>query len=55
MNTFDLIKATVICGGLGFLVYSVPLVSQIVVLALLGFVWAFYAYKVVMGVAGKGQ
>jgi hypothetical protein len=53
MNAFDLIKATVVCGGLAFLVYSFPLISQIVVIGLLGFVWGFYAYKVASAFSGK--
>ena len=53
MKTLDFIKATVVCGAMGLLVYSFPLISQIVVLGLLGFVWFFYAYKVIQALTGK--
>jgi hypothetical protein len=53
MNPFPFIAATLLCGGMAFLVYSVPVVSQIAVLGLLAFVWFFYARKVILAVAGK--
>ena len=53
MNALPLIAATLGCGGMAFLVYRVPVVSQIVVIGLLGFVWFFYARNVILAVAGR--
>jgi hypothetical protein len=47
MNLFDLAKATVVCGGLAFLIYSFPLVGQIGLISLLTVLWLGYAYTVV--------
>jgi len=45
MNMLDLAKATIICGGVAFLVYSFPDVVQIVIIGLLSLLWLAYAYK----------
>ena len=45
MNLFDLLKATIICGLIAFLVYSVPVVSQVVIIALLSLLWLSYAHR----------
>ena len=45
MNWLDLVKATLICGGLAFLIYSFPVVSQIVIIGLLTVLWLGYAHK----------
>ena len=45
MNMLDLLKATVICGIFAFVVYSVPVVSQVVIIALLSLLWSSYAYR----------
>ncbi len=47
MNIFDLIKATVVCGALAFLVYSFPVLGQIGIIGLLSVLWLAYAYKTV--------
>ncbi len=47
MRVSDLLKATVICGGIAFVVYSVPVVSQAVVIGLLALLWASCAYQAV--------
>jgi hypothetical protein len=47
MNWFDLTKATVACGGAAFLIYSFPVVSQVVIIGLLTLLWLSYAHKVV--------
>ncbi len=46
MSLFDLIKATVACGGIAFLIYSYPVVSQVVIISLLTVLWMSYAYRV---------
>ena len=45
MNIFDLIKATLFCGGLAFLIYSYPVIGQIVLIATLTLLWLGYARK----------
>jgi hypothetical protein len=45
MNVLDLTKATVVCGGAAFVVYSFPIVVQIVMIGLLSLLWLAYAYK----------
>jgi hypothetical protein len=47
MNMFDLVKATVVCGGVAFLIYSFPVVGQIVLIGFLSVLWLLYAYKAV--------
>ncbi len=42
MTLLDLIKATVVCGASAFLIYSFPLVSQIVVIAVISLLWLLY-------------
>lgn len=53
MNALDLTKATVVCGGIAFLVYSFPLISQILIIGSLSLVWLSYAYKTITAVAGR--
>lgn len=45
MNFWDLIKATVVCGGVAFLFYSYPVLGQIVVIAFLTLLWLSYLRK----------
>jgi hypothetical protein len=45
MTVLDLLKATLICGGFAFLIYSFPLLGQIVLIGLLGLLWLAYARK----------
>ena len=47
MNLFDLAKATVVCGGVSFLVYSFPAISQGLIIGLLTVVWVSYAQKLI--------
>ncbi len=50
MNLLDLIKATVVCGGVAFLFYRYPTLGQILVIATLSLVWLSYARKTVRNV-----
>ena len=43
MTILDLAKATLVCGGGSFLVYSYPLLGQVVLIAVLGVLWLAYA------------
>jgi hypothetical protein len=45
MNMLDLVKATVACGGAAFLIYSFPVLSQVVIIGLLSLLWLAYARK----------
>ena len=45
MSVLDLIKATIVCGGVAFLFYSFPVLGQILVIALLSLLWLSYARK----------
>ena len=47
MNVMDLIKATITCGVSAFLIYSFPIISQVVIIGLLSLLWLSYAHKTV--------
>ena len=47
MTILDLIKATLICGAFAYLIYSFPLVGQIVLIGFLGLLWLSYARKTI--------
>ena len=48
MSILDLTKATVFCGGVSFLIYSFPLLSQILFIGLMTVLWLSYAHRTVM-------
>jgi hypothetical protein len=48
MSLVDLIKATIVCGGVAFLFYSFPVLGQIVAITLLSLLWLSYARKTVI-------
>jgi len=47
MNILDLIKATVICGAVAFLIYTFPILGQIVLIGFLSLLWLLYAHKAI--------
>ena len=47
MNIIDLAKATVVCGGVSFLVFTFPFISQGLIIGLLTVVWVSYAQKLI--------
>ncbi len=49
MNMFDLIKATITCGVAAFLIYSYPVIGQVVIIGLLSLLWLSYAHKTLAG------
>jgi len=49
MTIFDLTKATVICGIVAFLIYSYPVLGQVVLIAFLSLLWLAYAHKTIAG------
>lgn len=48
MNVLDLIKATIICGVSAFLIYSFPVISQVVIIGLLTLLWLGYAHRTII-------
>ena len=45
MNVFDLINATIACGLSAFLIYSFPVVGQVLIIAVLSLLWLSYAHR----------
>ncbi len=45
MSLMDLAKATVVCGAVAFVIYSYPVIGQIVVIAFLSLLWLLYAHR----------
>ena len=46
-NLINLIKATLVCGGIAFIVYSFPVISQIAIITLLGLLWISCAHQAI--------
>jgi hypothetical protein len=47
MRPSDLMKATLACALVAYLVYSYPLLSQVLIIAFLGLLWLSYLYHTV--------
>jgi hypothetical protein len=47
MTILDLTKATVICAAIAFLIYSYPVVGQVVLIAFLSLLWLSYAHRAI--------
>ena len=47
MTILDLIKATVACGGVAFLIFSFPVLGQILLIGFLSLLWLAYAHKTI--------
>jgi hypothetical protein len=47
MTILDLIKATVVCGAIAFLIYSYPILGQIVLIGFLSLLWLVYAHRTI--------
>ena len=45
MNVLDLIKATIACGLTAFVIYSFPVIGQVVIIGLLSLLWLSYAHR----------
>jgi len=45
MNVLDLIKATVACGLSAFLIYSFPVIGQVLIIGVLSLLWLSYAHR----------
>jgi hypothetical protein len=53
MSLVDLIKATVVCGLIAFVVYSFPVVVQGTIIGVLALLWLSYAHKTVKTLLDK--
>lgn len=47
MSIVDLIKATLVCGAIAFVIYSFPVVGQVVVIGFLSLLWLLYAHNTI--------
>jgi hypothetical protein len=45
MTAFDLAKATLICGGIAYFAYSIPALSQALIIAMLSLLWLSYLHS----------
>ena len=48
MDLLDLLKATVVCGALAYLCYTIPVVGQAMVIGLLALLWLGYAHGTIL-------
>lgn len=48
MNVLDLIKATIACGLSAFVIYSFPVIGQILIIGLLSLLWLSYAHRTLL-------
>jgi len=48
MKVSELVKATIICALVAYLVYSFPVVGQILIIAFLSLLWLSYLYRTVL-------
>ncbi len=55
MHLFDLIKATVFCGLLAFLVYSFPVIGQVLLIGLMSVLWLSCAMQTIKTVRRKSS
>jgi hypothetical protein len=53
MNILDLTKATVLCGGVAFLIYTFPVVAQALLIGGLSLLWGAYAHKTIATLTRK--
>jgi hypothetical protein len=47
MTAFDLAKATLVCGGIAYFAYSIPALSQVIIIAILCLLWLSYLHRTV--------
>jgi hypothetical protein len=45
MNVLDLFKATIACGLAAFVIYSFPVVGQVIIIGSLSVLWLSYAHR----------
>jgi len=47
MTAFDFAKATLLCGSIAYFAYSIPALSQGIIIAILSLLWLSYLHSVV--------
>ena len=47
MTRFELAKATLLCGGIAYFAYSIPALSQAIIIAILSVLWLTYLHSTV--------
>jgi len=48
MKVSDLLKATISCALIAYLVYSYPVVGQVLIISFLSLLWLSYLYRTVL-------
>jgi uncharacterized membrane protein YesL len=48
MKVSDLIKATIVCALIAYLVYTFPVLGQVLIIAFLSLLWLSYLYRTVL-------
>jgi len=48
MSVLELIKATIVCGGVAFLFYSYPVLGQVLAIAVSSLLWLSYFRKTML-------
>ena len=48
MKVSDLIKATIVCALVAYLVYNFPVLGQVLIIAFLSLLWLSYLYRTVL-------
>jgi len=46
-DLLNLIKVTLVCGGIAFIVYSFPVISQVAIIGLLSLLWISCAHQAI--------
>ena len=47
VTAIDLAKATLLCGSIAYFVYSIPVLSQVLIIAILCLLWLTYLHSTV--------
>ena len=53
MRMLDLIKATVVCGGVAYFVYSYPVLGQVVIIGFRSLMWLSCAHMTIQTIRRK--
>ena len=53
MRPSDLIKATVGCGLVAYLVYSYPVLGQVLIIAFLSLLWLSYLHRTIVNLRSR--
>ena len=53
MTAYDFAKATLLCGSIAYFAYSIPAVSQAIIIAILSLLWLSYLHSTVIRLRGR--